>query len=42
MTTPNPHRGSRFPAEVIEHAVWLYHCFVDRRKVRTPIGTVSY
>lgn len=28
MTTfPNPCRGFRLPAEVIEHAVWLYHCF---------------
>jgi putative transposase len=28
MTTcSNPYRGFRFPAEVIEHAVWLYHCF---------------
>ena len=28
MTTlPNPNRGFRFPAEVIEYAVWLYHCF---------------
>jgi putative transposase len=27
MTTPNPFRGFRYPAEVIEHAVWLYHCF---------------
>ena len=25
-TSPNPYRGHRFPAEVIEHAVWLYHC----------------
>ena len=24
---PNPYRGFRFPAEVIQHAVWLYHCF---------------
>ena len=24
---PNPYRGFRFPAEIIEHAVWLYHCF---------------
>ena len=24
---PNPYRGFRFPAEVIEHAVWLYRCF---------------
>ena len=23
----NPYRGFRYPAEVIEHAVWLYHCF---------------
>jgi putative transposase len=23
----NPYRGFRFPAEVIEHAVWPYHCF---------------
>jgi hypothetical protein len=23
-TSPNPYRGFRFPAEVIEHAVWLY------------------
>ena len=23
----NPYRGFRFPCEVIEHAVWLYHCF---------------
>jgi hypothetical protein len=22
-----PYRGFRFPAEVIQHAVWLYHCF---------------
>src|SRR5262249_52119720 len=28
MTIPsNPYRGFRFPREVIEHAVWLYHCF---------------
>jgi transposase-like protein len=23
----NPYIGFRFPAEIIEHAVWLYHCF---------------
>jgi len=23
-TAPNLYRGFRFPAEVIEHAVWLY------------------
>jgi putative transposase len=27
MTSPNPYRGFRYPAEVIQHAVWLYHCF---------------
>ena len=28
MPTPsNPYRGFRFPAEIIQHAVWLYHCF---------------
>ena len=26
-TSSNPYRGFWFPAEVIEHAVWLYHCF---------------
>ena len=26
-TSPNPYRGFRFPAEVIEHAAWLCHCF---------------
>jgi putative transposase len=25
--SPNPHRGHRFPAEIIAHAVWLYHVF---------------
>ena len=23
----DPYRGFRFPAEIIAHAVWLYHCF---------------
>src|SRR3712207_5864865 len=28
MTTPpDPYRGFRFPAEIISHAVWLYHGF---------------
>jgi putative transposase len=28
MTTrPSPFCGFRYPAEVIEYAVWLYHCF---------------
>jgi putative transposase len=26
-TSHNPYRGFRFPAEIIQHAVWLYHCF---------------
>ena len=26
-TTPNPYRGFRFPAAIINEAVWLYHCF---------------
>jgi putative transposase len=26
-TSPNPCRGFRFPAGIIDHAVWLYHCF---------------
>jgi putative transposase len=26
-SSPNPDRGVRFSAEVIEQAVWLYHCF---------------
>jgi putative transposase len=25
--SPNPYRDFRFPPVVIEHAVWLYHCF---------------
>ena len=24
---PDPHHGHRFPAEIISHAVWLYHAF---------------
>ena len=35
-TSPNPYRGFRFPAEIIEHAVWLYHCFsLSLRDVET-------
>ncbi len=26
-TTSNLYRGHRFPAEIINQAVWLYHCF---------------
>jgi putative transposase len=38
-TAPNPYRGFRFPAEVIEHAVWLYHCFsLSLRDVETTLA----
>ena len=26
-TASNPYRGFRYPAELIQQAVWLYHCF---------------
>ena len=45
---PNPsYRGFRFPAEVIQHAVWLYHCFsLSLRDVETILAArgivVSY
>ena len=44
---PNPYRGFRYPAEVIEHAVWLYHCFsLSLRDVETILAArgivVSY
>ena len=26
-TTSSHYRGFRFPAEIINQAVWLYHCF---------------
>ncbi len=46
-TSPKPYRGFRFPAEVIEHAVWLYHCFsLSLRDVETILAArgvgVSY
>ncbi len=46
-TSPNPYRDFRFPVEVIQHAVWLYHCFsLSLRDVKTilPAGgvVVSY
>jgi len=46
-TSPNPYRGFRFPADVIEHAVWLYHCFsLSLRDVETILAArgvvVSY
>ncbi|MBV8071974.1 MAG: IS6 family transposase, partial [Acidobacteriaceae bacterium] len=27
MKAPNPYSRHRFPAEIISHAVWLYHLF---------------
>jgi putative transposase len=48
MTTPtNLYRSFRFPAELIQHAVWLYHCFtLSLRDVETILGArgivVSY
>jgi len=27
MMMSNPYRGFRYPPEVIQPAVWLYHCF---------------
>jgi putative transposase len=46
-TSPNRYRGFRFPTEVIEHAVWLYHCFsLSLRDVETILAArgvvVSY
>ena len=38
-TAPNPYRGFRFPAEVIQYAVWLYHCFgLSLRDVETILA----
>jgi len=46
-TSPNPWRGFCFLAEVIQHAVWLYHCFsLSLRDVETVLAArgvfVSY
>lgn len=48
MSLPrNPYCGFRFPAEIIAHAVWLYHCFSlslrDMELILAARGvTVSY
>ena len=47
MTSSNPYRGFRYPGEVIQHAVWLYHCFsLSLRDVETILAArgilVSY
>ena len=44
---PNPHYRHRFPAEIISHAVWLYHVFsLSLRDVELLLAergiTVSY
>ena len=46
-TTFNPYCGFRFPAEIINQAVWLYHCFsLSLREVELILATrgvvVSY
>jgi putative transposase len=46
-TSSNPYHGFGFPAAVIEHAVWLYHCFsLSLRDVETILAArgvvVSY
>ena len=38
----DPYRGFRFPAEIIQHAVWLYHCFsLSLRDVELILATRS-
>jgi len=38
-TEPSAYRGFRFPAEIISHAVWLYHCFsLSLREVETILA----
>ena len=35
-TSPSAYHGFRFPAEIISHPVWLYHCFsLNLREVET-------
>jgi len=46
-TEPSAYHGFRFPAEIISHAVWLYHCFsLSLRDVETILAqrgiVVSY
>ena len=37
--TSNPYRGFRYPADVIQHAVWLCHCFsLSLRNVETILA----
>ena len=45
ITTTNPYCGFRYPAEVVQHAVWLHHCFSlslrDAETVLAARGIVS-
>ena len=42
-TEPSAYRGFRFPAEIISHAVWLYHCFsLSLREVETDPGPARH
>jgi hypothetical protein len=42
MTPSNPYRGFGIPAEVIQHAVWLYHGFsLSLRNVETILAAGS-
>jgi putative transposase len=47
LQSPDPHRGHRFPVEIIAYAVWLYHVFsLSLRDVELLLAergvTVSY
>jgi putative transposase len=40
-TTSNPYRGIRFPAEIINQAVGLYHCFsLSLREVELILAAI--
>ena len=47
MKNQSPYHGYRFPVEIIQHAVWLYHRFIlsfrDVEELLAERGiTVSY
>ncbi|WP_043839269.1 IS6 family transposase [Muricoccus aerilatus] len=42
MNSPNPYRGFRYPVEVFQYAVWLYHCFsLSLRDVKLILAACS-
>jgi putative transposase len=42
-TTSNPYRGFRFPAEIINQAVWLYRCLsLSLREVELILASRGY